>query len=103
MLQIRDTLDPKQFMFLHYEEMALNPDKTAKDVYEFIDHPINKKVENWIENSKTPSNTKKKFLSTVVNSTYVVDKWKTLLKLNRIKAVEKACAKTIELGGYEKF
>ena len=31
------------------------------------------------------------------------DKWKTLLKLNRIKAVEKACAKTIELGGYEKF
>ena len=83
--------------------MAINPDKTAKDVYQFIDHPINKDVEYWVQESKKISTTEKATLSTVVNSTYVVDKWKTILSLKNIRAVEKACLKTMKLGGYEIF
>ena len=83
--------------------MALNPDKVAKDVYQFIDHPMNENLKNWIKESKEQSNKKQSLLSTRVNSTYVVDKWKKLLNPKKIKAVETACAKTLELGGYELF
>lgn len=69
------------FIAVRYEDMSLEPQKTARKIYELIGEPLPASLESWINASNAssdPGASPKEYskYSTQRNSTYTATKWR---------------------------
>ncbi|CAH1773400.1 unnamed protein product [Owenia fusiformis] len=86
---------------IQYEHIAYDPLSIAKKLYEFINIPFHNRVADWINNN-TFSGSDQILHGTKRKSKEIPNKWRTGLTKEEIHMVHsiKACAKVVELFGY---
>ena len=81
---------PENVIFLRYEDLAMEPQKTVNTVYKFLGQKVPGNVQRWLskntqaERSNGPYGTKR-------NSTQAMNGWRKLIKPNQQSLIEKAC------------
>ena len=72
------------FIAVRYEDMSLEPQKTARKIYELIGEPLPASLESWINASNassdpgaSPARPRRNPYSTQRNSTYTATKWRS--------------------------
>ncbi|XP_038050117.1 carbohydrate sulfotransferase 3-like [Patiria miniata] len=90
-----------RYKLIRYEDMALEPLRFAKDIYNFLKLPLHPQVTDWVK-SNTQENTQKssKVFNTKKNSTEAAQSWRNTLSFKEAKDVEKKCGDVMELLGY---
>jgi hypothetical protein len=112
-------LEHKNLMYLRYEDLSREPLEMAKSIYAFIGRRLPDAIVQWITDSQhtptptlrpittnqtLPSATKRRRVdpySTRRNSTYTMMKWRLENSFHVMDGVQKICAKTIALAGYQ--
>lgn len=89
-----------RYLLVRYEDLALNPEAKAKEIYKFLDLDIDTKVLAWIsQNTKASPSTGSKF-STRRNSKTTPENWRLHLGFDIVKTVQTLCTNTLALLGY---
>lgn len=112
-------LEHENLMYLRYEDLSREPLEMAKSIYAFIGRRLPDAIVQWITDSQhtptptlrpittnqtLPSATKRRRVdpySTRRNSTYTMMKWRLENSFHVMDGVQKICAKTIALAGYQ--
>ena len=96
------------YLLLRYEDIAANPEKYAREIYDFVDLPIPHSVINWIKDStkvgKSANVDKKQDpFSTKRNSRSVTSAWKKTLNWKYVELMQndKDCAYVLQRMKYE--
>lgn len=90
---------PKKFMVLRYEDLALNPNVTAKDLLKFLGLSVTPSVDEFLQ-----SHTNVKMGG--VSSTFRVSKdvpfrWKNMLDFDDVEKIQYACTEAMHHWGYK--
>lgn len=75
-LESLSKIDDSKFLFLRYEDMSRDQLSTAKNVYDFIERPMSKKLLKWIDESTKVHGTVGGAYSTIRNSTLTMTAWR---------------------------
>ena len=75
-LESLSKIDDPKFLFLRYEDMSRDQLSTAKNVYDFIERPMSKKLLKWIDESTKVHGTIGGAYSTIRNSTLTMTAWR---------------------------
>ena len=75
-LESLSKIDDSKFLFLRYEDMSRDQLSTAKNVYDFIERPMSKKLLKWIDESTKVHGTIGGAYSTIRNSTLTMTAWR---------------------------
>lgn len=90
-----------RYLLVRYEDLALNPEAKAKEIYKFLDLDIDKKVLTWIsQNTNGTLSTNSKY-STSRDSKTTPESWRLHLGFDIVKTVQKLCINTLALLGYK--
>lgn len=90
-----------RYLLVRYEDLALNPEAKAKEIYKFLDVEIDNKVLTWIsQNTNATSSTKSKY-STSRDSKTTPESWRLHLGFDIVKTLQTLCNKTLALLGYK--
>ena len=110
--------NPNKVLFIKYEDMVTNQDKTVKKIFSFLNISYSKELlsvkeedqeNNLTEKYKHLSSRQVEILETKVKSvnspiyTSRIDKWKTGLSEEEIKDCDNICSRFGNNFGYEKF
>ncbi|KAF5897523.1 carbohydrate sulfotransferase 1-like [Clarias magur] len=91
----------RRYLLVRYEDLALNPEAKAKEIYKFLDLDIDNKVLTWIsQNTNATSSAKSKY-STSRDSKTTTESWRLHLGFDIVKTVQKLCNNTLDLLGYK--
>ncbi|ELU07188.1 hypothetical protein CAPTEDRAFT_87593, partial [Capitella teleta] len=83
-----------------YEDLAMNPMKTAQQIYDFVGLEMPLRVIRWIKRNTDGDIVTKGTYGTSRNAEEVVDHWKTSLSVGYKHNVTKVCRDTLDLLGY---
>nr|AVW85665.1 peroxisome proliferator-activated receptor alpha [Pangasius sp. VGB-2018] len=90
-----------RYLLVRYEDLALNPEAKAKEIYKFLDLDIDNKVLTWIsQNTNVTSSTSSKY-STSRDSKTTPESWRLNLGFDIVKTVQTLCNDTLALLGYK--
>lgn len=90
-----------RYLLVRYEDLALNPEDKAKEIYKFLDLNIDNKVLEWIsQNTNDTTFTRFKY-STKRDSKTTLASWRLHMDFNIIKTVQNLCINTLNLLGYK--
>jgi hypothetical protein len=110
--------NPNKVLFIKYEDMVTNQDKTVKKIFSFLSISYSKELlsikeeqqeNNLTEKYKHLSSGQVKILETKIKSvnspiyTSRIDKWKTVLTEEEIRNCDSICSRFGKNFGYEKF
>lgn len=104
----RAVLKPPPFLegrykMVRYEDVARNPQKEIKDIYDFVGLEMTKELEEWIysvTHGKGKGTKKEAFKITSRNAADVSQAWRSLLPHNKVKRVQEVCKAAMSLLGY---
>lgn len=89
-----------RYLLIRYEDLALNPEAKAKEIYKFLDLDIDKNVLTWIsQNTNASSSTRSKY-STSRDSKTTSESWRLHLGFDIVQTVQTLCNNTLALLGY---
>ncbi|XP_053321637.1 carbohydrate sulfotransferase 1-like [Spea bombifrons] len=92
-----------KYMLVRYEDIANDPVKKAKEMYDFVGLEWRKDVQRWIEQntngSVTPTANFK--FSTSRNSAETSENWRLHLRLDIVRKLQDLCNGTFSLLGYK--
>lgn len=90
-----------RYLLVRYEDLALNPEDKAKEIYNFLDVDIDNKVLTWIsQNTNAASSSKTKY-STSRDSKTTPESWRLYLSFDIVRTVQTLCNNTLALLGYK--
>lgn len=81
-----------KYLRLTHREVSLVPVETLDRIYSFLSLKVPENVRSWAENLLKIKTSQSDFLSTVKNSTEVVDKWKKEMEPKMVGTIERVCA-----------
>ncbi|XP_060734640.1 carbohydrate sulfotransferase 1-like isoform X2 [Tachysurus vachellii] len=90
-----------RYLLVRYEDLALNPEAKAKEIYRFLDLDINNKVLEWISQNTNDTSKIKSVYSTKRDSKNASERWRLNLGFDIVKTVQKLCNNTLNLLGYK--
>ncbi|XP_047678566.1 carbohydrate sulfotransferase 1-like isoform X2 [Tachysurus fulvidraco] len=90
-----------RYLLVRYEDLALNPEAKAKEIYRFLDLDISNKVLEWISQNTNDTSKIKSVYSTKRDSKYASERWRLNLGFDIVKTVQKLCNNTLNLLGYK--
>lgn len=94
-------LGDKRITVVRFEDLAQNPVREAKRIYEELDLTYTTGVETFLKTHTTDSSQTLKRSSTYRNSSAVVFQWKEKLTRDEIDEIQKRCAYVFQRGEYE--
>ncbi|KAK3548080.1 hypothetical protein QTP70_004510 [Hemibagrus guttatus] len=77
-----------RYLLVRYEDLALNPEAKAKEIYRFLDLDIGDSVLEWISQNTNNSKTTSEI-------------WRLCLNFDIVETVQKLCKNTLDLLGYK--
>ena len=99
-----------RYMLVKHDDLSINPEEIAEKIYKFVELPMNETVKHFIatmERNEDGANSSTfrdiaqgGTLNTRKNSREVLEKWLHMWKLDKIKLVDKHCAKFIKQMGW---
>ncbi|KAG7333327.1 hypothetical protein KOW79_003462 [Hemibagrus wyckioides] len=90
-----------RYLLVRYEDLALNPEAKAKEIYRFLDVYIGDKVLNWISQNTNDTSTTKAKYSTKRDSKTAIENWRLSLNFDIVETMQKLCKNTLDLLGYK--
>lgn len=104
---LRTALNPPSwlkgnYMVVRYEDLVMDPIKTVRQVYGFVNLSVSPEIEKFSLNMTSGSGySSKPFVVSARNATQAVSAWRTLLTFLQIKQVEEYCQVPMDLLGYQ--
>ncbi len=89
---------PGRFKQMQYEQLAMEPKKTAEELYRFAGQRLPDTVSSWIENNTVQH--KNGFLSTTKISRQTAYSWRKEFTRSLQQQLTQSCRETLELLGY---
>ncbi|XP_005986986.1 carbohydrate sulfotransferase 1 [Latimeria chalumnae] len=91
-----------KYMLVRFEDLARNPMKKTKEVYDFLGIPKDTNIERWIQNNTrgNESSAKHKF-GTVRDSAAIAESWRLKLSYDIVEFTQKACRDVLFQLGYK--
>ncbi len=89
---------PDRFKQVQYEQLAMEPKKTAEELYRFSGHSLPDTVSNWIANNTVQH--KKGQLSTTRISRETAYRWRKEFTPSLQQKLTQSCRETLKLLGY---
>ena len=86
-LESLSKIDDPNYLFLRYEDMSRDQLSTAKNVYDFIERPMSKKLLKWIDESTKVHGTSGGAYSTIRNSTLTMTAWRHKISFSEVKNI----------------
>ncbi|XP_030072474.1 carbohydrate sulfotransferase 2 [Microcaecilia unicolor] len=91
------------YMAVRYEDLVVEPAKTLRQVYGFVNLYVSQELEKFSLNMTSGSGySSKPFVVSSRNATQVVSAWRTALTFLQIKQVEQYCQQPMDILGYER-
>lgn len=90
-----------RYLLVRYEDLALNPEAKAKEIYRFLDVDIGDKVLKWISQNTNDTSTIKAIYSTKRDSKTASESWRLSLNFDIVETIQKLCKNTLDLLGYK--
>ncbi|XP_028814173.1 carbohydrate sulfotransferase 1 [Denticeps clupeoides] len=93
------------YLLVRYEDLALNPEKKTREIYQFLGLDLDHRVLTWIAqntNVSTPSSSSEwnyKY-STARDSRATAESWRHHLGFDIVRTVQNLCNSTLSLLGY---
>ncbi|XP_066969768.1 carbohydrate sulfotransferase 1-like [Macrobrachium rosenbergii] len=103
---------PKNFMIVRYEDLALNPYRVTREIFEFLNLPLVTELAVYIEEHTTKqgqrtesgdSYTYAALFSTYRNSTATATSWRQSMAFGKVKEVQGHCRSAMSFYGYRTF
>ena len=96
-------LYPHSFKVLRYEDLAMDTDKTAQDIYDFIGAPMPVEVRRWlkINTHKKNANNHNRLGTSRKNSTATALRWRRQLNATTIQHITSLCEFVLTELGYD--
>lgn len=94
-----------RYKLVHYEDLAVNTIKVAREIYNFVGITWAPEVEKWIQSRSIASEKRNPVnpYSTVRNGTVEVTRWVFEAPRDLIRIVEEVCASLMENVGYKRM
>ncbi|XP_015820832.3 carbohydrate sulfotransferase 5 [Nothobranchius furzeri] len=92
-----------RYRLVRYEDVARNPLKEVRDIYDFVGLKMTPEMSDWIyqkTHGKGKGTVKEAFQVVSRNATQVSEAWRTMLPHFKVKRVQKACKEAMSLLGY---
>ncbi|XP_072286393.1 carbohydrate sulfotransferase 6-like [Pyxicephalus adspersus] len=90
-----------RYMLIRHEDLALEPVKNVKDIYEFVGLKMSDDMERWIHNITHGEDKEKRgFMTFSRQSSKVVQKWRTTMDFKNVKEIQHVCKDAMEHFGY---
>ncbi|XP_059362668.1 carbohydrate sulfotransferase 1-like [Carassius carassius] len=93
-----------RYLLVRYEDLALNPEEKAKEIYRFLGLDLHQRVLTWIAhntNGTVPSSSEWNYkYSTTRDSKATAQSWRVHLNFDIVKTVQSLCNRTLSLLGY---
>lgn len=91
------------YMAVRYEDLVVEPIKTLRQVYGFVNLAVSPEMEKFALNMTSgPGYSSKPFVVSARNATQALSAWRTALSYQQIKQVEEYCHQPMALLGYER-
>uniref|UniRef100_A0A8B9U3V8 Sulfotransferase n=1 Tax=Anas zonorhyncha TaxID=75864 RepID=A0A8B9U3V8_9AVES len=91
------------YMAVRYEDLVVEPIKTLRQVYGFVNLAVSPEMEKFTLNMTSgPGYSSKPFVVSARNATQALSAWRTALSYQQIKQVEEYCHQPMALLGYER-
>lgn len=90
-----------RYLLVRYEDLAINPEAKAKEIYKFLDLNIDNKVLTWISQNTNATSSSKSRFSTSRDSKTTPESWRLHLGFDIVKTVQTLCNNTLALLGYK--
>uniref|UniRef100_A0A670YC90 Sulfotransferase n=1 Tax=Pseudonaja textilis TaxID=8673 RepID=A0A670YC90_PSETE len=91
------------YMAVRYEDLVVDPIKTLRQVYGFVNLVVSPEMEKFALNMTSgPGYSFKPFVVSARNASQAVNAWRTALSFPQIKQVEEFCQQSMSILGYEK-
>ncbi|XP_057268954.1 carbohydrate sulfotransferase 2 [Pezoporus wallicus] len=91
------------YMVVRYEDLVVEPIKTLRQVYSFVNLAVSPEMEKFALNMTSgPGYSSKPFVVSARNATQALSAWRTALSYQQIKQVEEYCHQPMVLLGYER-
>ncbi|KFO79893.1 Carbohydrate sulfotransferase 2, partial [Cuculus canorus] len=91
------------YMAVRYEDLVVEPIKTLRQVYSFVNLAVSPEMEKFALNMTSgPGYSSKPFVVSARNATQALSAWRTALSYQQIKQVEEYCHQPMALLGYER-
>lgn len=91
------------YMAVRYEDLVMEPIKTLRQVYGFVNLAVSPEMEKFTLNMTSgPGYSSKPFVVSARNATQALSAWRTALSFQQIKQVEEYCQQPMALLGYER-
>lgn len=91
---------PGRIMRLYYEDLASNPIKTSRSLYDFTGMNFSPTVRDYISGITSTGRDGCAICSRRANSSEHVEKWRLNLKYSEVKLIDKQCQETYEHYGF---
>ena len=88
---------------VRYEEFAMRPDQTTRDIYEFIGKPPGRYLLDWVELATHDERGLSWLQSTTRNARKVVTAWRLWYTFDELSVVQDVCEEPMRLLGYSKL
>uniref|UniRef100_A0A8C5PPG0 Sulfotransferase n=1 Tax=Leptobrachium leishanense TaxID=445787 RepID=A0A8C5PPG0_9ANUR len=90
-----------RYMFLRYEDLALDPLENVKKIYNFTGLSLTPQQEKWIYNITHQDDLKTwGFMPYSRNANVVIQKWRKVLKFSNVQEIERLCKGAMAQFGY---
>ncbi|XP_016155931.1 PREDICTED: carbohydrate sulfotransferase 2 [Ficedula albicollis] len=91
------------YMAVRYEDLVVEPIKTLRQVYGFVNLAVSPDMEKFALNMTSgPGYSSKPFVVSARNASQALSAWRTALSYQQIKQVEEYCQQPMALLGYER-
>ncbi|XP_010881696.1 carbohydrate sulfotransferase 1 [Esox lucius] len=94
-----------RYLLVRYEDLALNPEEKAREIYRFVGLQMDKNVHSWIaQNTKSrePSTSEWNYkYSTTRDSKATTESWRLRLSYDIVRTLQTLCNDTLSLLGYK--
>ena len=94
---------PDRVKFVLYEELAEEPLKIAKEIYQFIGIDYTEATENFILASTSSTTDSCKFCTSRKNSSSTASHWRGSMRMAAVTAVQRACRQSNAILGFLDF
>ncbi|KAK1785104.1 hypothetical protein P4O66_018204, partial [Electrophorus voltai] len=89
-----------RYLLVRYEDLALNPEVKAREIYRFLGLDLDTKVLTWIaQNTNSTKKSNNKF-STSRDSKATLQSWRLRLGFDIVKTMQNLCGTSFALMGY---
>ncbi|XP_054771215.2 carbohydrate sulfotransferase 1-like [Lytechinus pictus] len=90
-----------RYMFVRYEDLALNPVTVSEEIYDFVGLTMPRVIQEWLRNNTNQNNYQNRTFGMQKNSKEVMQSWRHSLPYEEVVQVQDICGSAMAIGGYK--